>query len=64
MVGSWPWIATVGAAADGGAQALQLGVAQGGFVETVFTEPGTYTAVNHDMADMERGARALIHVTG
>jgi nitrite reductase (NO-forming) len=48
---------------DGGAQALQLGVAQGGFVETVFTEPGTYTAVNHDMADMERGARALIHVT-
>ncbi len=50
-------------ATGGGAQALHLGAAQGGFVELVFDEPGTYTAVNHVFADMERGARALIHVT-
>ena len=47
----------------GGAQALDLAAAQGGFVELVFDEPGTYTAVNHSFADMERGARALIRVT-
>lgn len=47
----------------GGSQALHLGAAQGGFVELVFEEPGTYTAVNHSFADMERGARALIRVT-
>lgn len=47
----------------GGAQALDLASAQGGFVELVFEEPGTYTAVNHSFADMERGARALIRVT-
>ncbi len=47
----------------GGSQALDLGVAQGGFVELVFEEPGTYTAVNHSFVDMERGARALIRVT-
>lgn len=50
-------------ATGGGAQALHLGAAQGGFVELVFDEPGTYTAVNHVFADMERGARALIEVT-
>ena len=42
----------------GGAQALDLAAAQGGFVELVFDEPGTYTAVNDAFADMERGARA------
>ena len=47
----------------GGAQALHLGAAQGGFVELVFDEPGTYTAVNHSLSDMVRGARALITVT-
>ncbi|MCT1384818.1 multicopper oxidase domain-containing protein [Brachybacterium sp. p3-SID1565] len=47
----------------GGSQALHLGAAQGGFVELVFDEPGTYTAVNHSFVDMERGARALIRVT-
>lgn len=47
----------------GGSQALDLGAAQGGFVELVFDEPGTYTAVNHAFADMERGARVLIEVT-
>lgn len=47
----------------GGSQALDLAAAQGGFVELVFDEPGTYTAVNHSFADMERGARALIRIT-
>lgn len=47
----------------GGAQVLDLAPAQGGFVEMVFEEPGTYTVVNHDMADMERGAMALVKVT-
>lgn len=47
----------------GGAQALDLGSSQGGFVEMVFHEEGTYKAVNHQFADLERGALALIHVT-
>jgi len=47
----------------GGAQALDLSAAQGGFVEMVFEEPGTYTFVNHSFVDMERGARGLITVT-
>jgi nitrite reductase (NO-forming) len=47
----------------GGAQALGLAAAQGGFVELVFEEPGTYTAVNHSFVELERGARALITVT-
>ncbi|WP_326503377.1 multicopper oxidase domain-containing protein [Rothia nasimurium] len=48
----------------GGAQALDLSAAQGGFVEMVFTEPGTYTFVNHNFAAAERGARGQIIVTG
>ena len=48
----------------GGAQALDLSAAQGGFVEMVFTEPGTYTFVNHNFAAAERGARGQIVVTG
>lgn len=48
----------------GGAQALDLSAAQGGFVEMVFTEPGTYTFVNHNFAAAERGARGQITVTG
>src|SRR5699024_1695069 len=47
----------------GGAQSLDLAAAQGGVVELVFDEPGTYTAVHLAFADMERGARALIRVT-
>lgn len=47
----------------GGAQALDLSAAQGGFVEMVFDEPGTYTFVNHDFAAAERGARGQIVVT-
>ena len=41
----------------------QAAAAQGGFVELVFDEPGTYTVVNHSFVEMERGARALIRVT-
>lgn len=48
----------------GGAQALDLSAAQGGFVEMVFEEPGTYTFVNHNFAAAERGARGQITVTG
>ncbi|MGO2360440.1 MAG: hypothetical protein ACTH6N_04835, partial [Brachybacterium tyrofermentans] len=47
----------------GGSQVLDLSAAQGGFVEMVFEEPGTYTAVNHSVVEMERGARALIRVS-
>ena len=46
----------------GGAQALDLAVAQGGFVEMQFAEPGTYTFLNHRMAAADRGARGLIVV--
>ena len=47
----------------GGAQALDLSSAQGGFVEMTFHEPGKYTFVNHSFVEMERGARGLIEVT-
>ncbi|MGJ6980719.1 multicopper oxidase domain-containing protein [Aestuariimicrobium soli] len=47
----------------GGAQALDLAAAQGGFVECVFTEPGRYTFVSHAFVDAERGARGFIDVT-
>lgn len=40
----------------GGAQALDLGVAQGGFVETVFGEAGHYPFVDHDLRRAEAGA--------
>lgn len=48
----------------GGAQALDLQSAQGGFVELSFPETGTYTFVNHSFAEAERGARGLIRVEG
>ena len=41
---------------DGGAQALDLGVAQGGFVETVFPQAGHYPFVDHDLRRAEAGA--------
>ncbi|MCI1747072.1 MAG: multicopper oxidase domain-containing protein [Acidipropionibacterium sp.] len=47
----------------GGAQALDLSSAQGGFVEMTFEAPGRYTFVNHSFVEMERGARGLIEVT-
>ena len=46
----------------GGAQALGLQPAQGGFVETVFAEAGRYPMVTHVMADAERGAHGYIQV--
>ncbi|WP_026377622.1 multicopper oxidase domain-containing protein [Aestuariimicrobium kwangyangense] len=49
--------------AGGGAQALDLSAAQGGFVELVFPEPGRYTFVSHAFVDAERGARGFIDVT-
>lgn len=53
-----------GGAGSGGAQALDLAPAQGGFVELEFSEPGTYPFVNHSLVEAERGARGLIEVTG
>jgi nitrite reductase (NO-forming) len=49
---------------DGGSQALGLGPAEGGFVETVFPEAGRYPVVTHVMADAERGAHGYVQVTG
>lgn len=46
----------------GGAQVLDLSVAQGGFVEMMLREPGTYTLLNHRMVDGDRGARGAIVV--
>ncbi|MDO4910895.1 MAG: multicopper oxidase domain-containing protein [Corynebacterium sp.] len=46
----------------GGAQALDLLAAQGGFVEAAFPEAGTYTMVNHQFIDAERGAKGKIIV--
>ncbi|MBD9698289.1 multicopper oxidase domain-containing protein [Flavimobilis sp. GY10621] len=52
-----------GNAARGGSQALGLSVAQGGFVELVMPEAGTYPFVSHVMSDAEKGATGRIHVT-
>jgi len=46
----------------GGAQVLDLAPATGGFVETVFDEPGHYPFLSHVMVDAERGARGVIKV--
>ena len=48
---------------SGGAQALGLQPAQGGFVETVFPEAGTYSLVSHVMSDAERGAHGFVQVS-
>ena len=53
-----------GAGGDGGAQALALQPAQGGFVELEFPEPGHYPFLSHVMIDSERGAQGTFHVTG
>jgi len=47
----------------GGSQVLALAVAQGGFVEMVFDDPGNYPLVNHVMIDAERGAHGVFEVT-
>jgi len=46
----------------GGAQALALEPAQGGFVELVLPEPGDYPFVTHRMSDAEKGARGVFYV--
>jgi nitrite reductase (NO-forming) len=43
----------------GGAQALDLAPAQGGFVEFTLPEPGHYPFVDHAMVDAEHGARGV-----
>ncbi len=50
------------AATQGGAQALDLGPSQGGFVEFSFAEPGRYAMVSHRFADATRGATGLFTV--
>jgi nitrite reductase (NO-forming) len=52
-----------GNAQHGAAQVLDLGPAQGGFVEQTFVEPGHYVLVDHDMRRGETGARGIIDVT-
>lgn len=47
----------------GGAQVLGLQPAQGGFVELVMPEAGTYPFVSHRMVDAERGAHGVLSVT-
>lgn len=47
---------------QGGAQALGLTVAQGGFVELELPEAGSYPFVTHVMSDAERGARGVLAV--
>ncbi|WP_228389405.1 multicopper oxidase domain-containing protein, partial [Cumulibacter manganitolerans] len=48
---------------SGGAQTLDLAAAQGGFVELVFKQPGSYPFVDHVMALAERGAHGHFVVT-
>ncbi|GAB48278.1 multicopper oxidase domain-containing protein [Mobilicoccus pelagius] len=46
----------------GGAQALALQPAQGGFVELTFPEAGHYPVVSHVMSDAEIGAHGVVRV--
>ncbi|WP_040283234.1 multicopper oxidase domain-containing protein [Tessaracoccus massiliensis] len=50
--------------AGGGAQALALQPAEGGFVDLTFTQAGHYPVVSHIMVDAERGAHGIVKVTG
>ncbi len=52
-----------GNAEHGAAQVLDLSPAQGGFVETTFTEPGHYSIIDHDMRRGENGAHGVVEVT-
>jgi len=51
-----------GSTQTGGAQVLDLSVAQGGFVEVTFSEAGHYPFVSHIMSDAEKGARGVFEV--
>lgn len=57
------WLLRPGNASSDGSQVLSLGAAQGGFVELSFPQAGHYPFVSHVMADAERGAHGLFHVT-
>jgi nitrite reductase (NO-forming) len=48
----------------GGAQILDLAPASGGFVETIFAQPGSYPFLSHVLADAAKGARGAFRVTG
>ncbi len=52
-----------GSATRGGSQVLDLGPAQGGFVELTFPQAGHYPFVSHAMIDAERGAHGMFTVT-
>ncbi|MBX3098583.1 MAG: multicopper oxidase domain-containing protein [Salinibacterium sp.] len=52
-----------GSTGTGGSQVLALQPAQGGFVELVFPEAGTYSFVTHVMSDSEKGAIGTFRVT-
>lgn len=47
----------------GGSQALDLAVAQGGFVEGTFPAAGHYSFVDHDMRHAEAGAHGMVKVS-
>ncbi|MBX3090781.1 MAG: multicopper oxidase domain-containing protein [Cryobacterium sp.] len=51
-----------GSTGTGGAQALSLQPAQGGFVEMTFPEAGNYSFVTHIMSDAEKGAMGIFQV--
>ena len=51
-----------GSTGSGGAQALELPPAQGGFVELTFPEAGDYPVLSHIMSDAEKGASGLFRV--
>lgn len=44
----------------GGAQGLDLGPGQGGFVEFTLPEPGHYPFLDHDLIDAEHGAHGVL----
>lgn len=52
-----------GSTGTGGSQVIALQPAQGGFVELVFPEAGSYPFVSHVMSDAERGASGIFRVT-
>ncbi len=54
---------TIRDARDTGSQAVDISVAQGGFVELTFNEPGSYAFVNHQMTDAEKGQHGFFTVT-
>jgi nitrite reductase (NO-forming) len=51
-----------GSTGTGGAQVLDLAVAQGGFVELSFPEAGNYSFVSHVMSDAEKGDHGAFSV--